>query len=114
LTRGPKTTPIVVTATIKVARLNCQNRRRLGIDTVGLGAKFFSIYLACQFRTLGVPRGADFMRVFRFVSTAGLLVFLSAIVQHAIWFKCRITGHVIESIGYAAIIGATFGALWPA
>jgi hypothetical protein len=74
-----------------------------------LVVSFCIAYLA----TLALDRGEGFRPVFRFVSTAGLLVFLSAIVQHAIWFKCRITGHVIESIAYAAIIGAIFGALWP-
>jgi hypothetical protein len=63
---------------------------------------------------LGIDAGADFLRVFRFVSTAGFLVFLAAIVQHAIWFHCRIVGHVIESVAYAAIVGAIFAALWPA
>ena len=63
--------------------------------------------------TLALPPGAEFRPVFRFISTAGLLTFLSAIVQHAIWFRCRITGHVIESVAYAAIIGAIFGLLWP-
>lgn len=74
-----------------------------------LVVSFCIAYLA----TIAVPRGAAFLPVFRFVSTAGLLVFLSAIVQHAIWFRCRIIGHVIESIAYAAIVGAIFAALWP-
>jgi hypothetical protein len=38
---------------------------------------------------------------------------LSGIVQHSIWFRCRITGHVIESIAFAAILGCIFAALWP-
>jgi hypothetical protein len=63
--------------------------------------------------TIGVPRGAAFLPVFRFVSTAGLLTFLPAIVAHSIWFRIRIVGHIIESIAYAAIIGAIFAALWP-
>jgi hypothetical protein len=63
--------------------------------------------------TLGLQRGAEFRSVFRFVSTAGLLAFLTAIVGHAIWFRCRIVGHVIESIAYAVIVGAIFGLLWP-
>ncbi|MBC7817302.1 MAG: hypothetical protein IAG10_10475 [Planctomycetaceae bacterium] len=74
-----------------------------------LVVSFCLAYLA----TLGVPRGADFMTVFRFVSTAGLMTFLAAIVPHAIWFKCRIVGHVIESIAFAAIAGAIFAAMWP-
>lgn len=63
--------------------------------------------------TLAIEPGADFMAVFRFVSTAGLLTFLAAIVQHAIWFHNRIVGHVIESIAYAAITGAIFASMWP-
>lgn len=74
-----------------------------------LGVNFCLAYLA----TLGVDRGAAFMTVFRFVSTAGLMTFLAAIVPHAIWFGGRIVGHVIESIAFAAISGAIFAAMWP-
>lgn len=74
-----------------------------------LVTSFCIAYLA----TLALKPGAPFLPVFRFVSTAGLLVYLSAIVQHAIWFRIRIIGHVIETIAYAAIIGVIFGALWP-
>ena len=74
-----------------------------------LGVSFCLAYLA----TLALEPGAGFMAVFRFVSTAGFIAFLSAIVQHAIWFKVRIVGHVIESIAYAAIVGAIFAAMWP-
>jgi len=42
------------------------------------------------------------------------MTFLAAIVQHAIWFHCRIVGHVIESVLYAVIVAAIFGAMWPA
>jgi hypothetical protein len=79
----------------------------------------FTYFLVVSFcigylATLALPPGAPPMDVFRFVSTAGLLTFLAAIVQHAIWFRCRIVGHVIESVAYAAIIGAVFAGLWPA
>lgn len=70
---------------------------------------FCLAYLA----TLGVQPGADFMAVFRFVSTAGFMTYFAAIVQHAIWFHSRIVGHVLESIAYAAISGAIFAAMWP-
>lgn len=63
---------------------------------------------------MGDPnRMGDFGFVFRFVFTAGLMTFLAAMVQHAIWFRPRIVGHVIESIAYAAIVGLIFAALWP-
>ncbi|MDA0657656.1 MAG: hypothetical protein O2931_01600 [Planctomycetota bacterium] len=75
-----------------------------------LVVSFCLAYLA----TLGVRPGAGFMDVFRFVSTAGLMTFLSAIVPHAVWFHCRIVGHVIESVVFAAIAGGIFAVFWPA
>jgi hypothetical protein len=74
-----------------------------------LVASFCLAYL----ETLALSAGDKFASVFRFMSTAALLTFLSAIVPHAIWFRIRIVGHVIESIAYAAIVGAIFAALWP-
>jgi hypothetical protein len=85
--------------------------RNLGLTFLYfLGVSFCLAYLA----TFGVKDDATFMDVFRFVGTAGLLTYLAAIVQHAIWFHSRIVGHVIESIAYALITGAIFAALWPA
>ena len=57
--------------------------------------------LQCDLRLSGTLRlgGAnpDFITVFRFVATIGLLTFCASIVQHAIWFKNRIVGHVDRS-----------------
>jgi hypothetical protein len=64
--------------------------------------------------TMALPKGSDFLLVFRFIFTAAFMTFLAAMVQHAIWFRPRIVGHIIESVGYAAITGAIFAALWPA
>lgn len=64
--------------------------------------------------TLALPPGSDFVSVFRFVFLAGFMTLLAAIVQHAIWFRPRIVGHVIESVAYAAITATVFAAMWPA
>ena len=56
----------------------------------------------------------DFITIFRFVSTIALLTFGASMIQHAIWFKNRVVGHVIESIAYALIAGAIFAVFWPA
>jgi hypothetical protein len=74
-----------------------------------LTVNFCLSYLA----TLALPPGAEFLAVFRFVSTAGLLMYLAAMVRHAIWFRNRIVGQVIESLADASISGANFAALWP-
>lgn len=74
-----------------------------------LVVSFCLAYLA----TLAIDPGAGFGQVFRFVSTAAFMCYLAAMIQHRIWFHGRVVGHVIESIAYAAITGAIFGALWP-
>ena len=58
--------------------------------------------------------GAGFLSVFPFVFTAGLMTFLAGMVSHAIWFRPRVVGHVIESVAYAALTATIFAALWPA
>ena len=75
-----------------------------------LVASFCLAYLTM----IAIPAGGAFLRVFRFTSTAAFLTFFAAMVPHAIWFKARIVGHLIESIAYAAIVGAIFAAMWPA
>lgn len=55
----------------------------------------------------------DFLTVFRFVATIALFTFCAAVIQHAIWFRMRVVGHVIESVAYSLIAGAIFAGLWP-
>lgn len=57
--------------------------------------------------------GTEFLPLFRFVFTAAFPIFVAGIVQHSIWFRVRIVGHVIESLAYAAITGAIFAGMWP-
>ncbi len=82
---------------------------------LGLTFLYFFVvsYLLAYLGTMALEPGTEFLEVFRFISTAAIMTFLAAIVQHAIWFQNRIVGHVIESICYAAITGAIFAALWP-
>lgn len=75
-----------------------------------LGVNFTVGYLA----TIAFPAGTDFLSVFRFVATASFLAFVASITQHAIWFRCRIVGHIIEAIPYSLIAAAIFASLWPA
>ncbi len=84
------------------ANLGCQVGYLLVVN-------FCLAYLA----TLALPIDAGFTPVFRFISTAAFLTFTAAIVPHAIWFKNRIVGHVIEGVIQASIAGAIFAWLWP-
>jgi len=74
---------------------------------------FVLSFMLAYLSTIALKPGAPFLDVFRFVSTAGLMTFLSAIVHHAIWFRTRIVGHIIDSIAYAILTGLIFAAMWP-
>jgi hypothetical protein len=83
---------------------------------LGLTMVYFLVTsaLLAYLARLGLDPGAPFLDVLRFVSTAAFMTHLSGLVSHAIWFRCRIVGHLIESIVYAGIAGAIFAACWPA
>ena len=84
--------------------------KQLGCQFLFLLVTTFCIaYLA----TLGVNAGAEFMEVFRFVGTAGMLIFTAANVPTAIWFRSRIAGHVIDGIAHGLATGVIFALLWP-
>jgi hypothetical protein len=90
-------------------------------ETGGMGKQLgcqFGFLLATMFclaylATLGVSAGADFMTVFRFVGTAGMLFFTVANVPTAIWFRARITGHIIDGVLLGLAAGVIFALLWP-
>lgn len=64
--------------------------------------------------TLSLPAGADFARVFRFVTTVGLLTHVYAKFPNVFWFRMRVATHVMDGIAYAIATGLIFAALWPA
>ena len=74
-----------------------------------LCVSFCLAYLA----TLGLQPGDDFMKVFRFVGTAGILAFCAGGIQGAIWFQRKIAMDLLDGIVYGLITGAIFAALWP-
>ncbi len=62
--------------------------------------------------SFSLDSSAGFVTVFRFVATIALLTFAASIVQHAIWFRVRIVGHLVEAVAYALIAGAIFAVCW--
>jgi hypothetical protein len=75
-----------------------------------LAASFCLGYLA----TLAVVPGADFLTVFRFVTTAGILTFCAAGIPNAIWFRWKIAWSLVDGLVFAMITGLIFALLWPA
>lgn len=98
------------TGVIRVWQAGGGMGKQLGCQFAFLLIVTFCIaYLA----TLGVPAGADFMTVFRFIGTAGILIFCAGHVPLSIWFRSRLTGYVIDGIVLGLLTGAIFALLWP-
>lgn len=89
----------------------CNMGRNLGLTFVYFLVMSFCLAYLAQ---LHITAGEEFMPVFRFVATAALMTYLAAMVQHTIWFRNRIIGHVIETVLYATVTGVIFAAMWPA
>jgi hypothetical protein len=55
----------------------------------------------------------DFMFVFRFVGTAGILTYGTANILNGIWFNRKMVADIIDGVVYGLITGLIFAALWP-
>ena len=60
-----------------------------------------------------IAPGAEFMKVFRFVGTAGILTYGTANILNGIWFGRKMVGDIVDGIAYGLITGAIFAWLWP-
>jgi hypothetical protein len=63
--------------------------------------------------SIGLTRGAEFMKVLQFVTTAGLLAHIAAKFPFVCWFRRRIVMEVLDGVIFALLTGVIFAALWP-
>jgi len=62
---------------------------------------------------ISLDPGESFMKVFRFVGTAGILTYGTANVLNGIWFGRKMIADIADGIAYGLITGLIFAALWP-
>ena len=55
----------------------------------------------------------SFMRVFRLVGTASILIYTCSAIPNDIWFKRPTTTNVIDGVIYGLTTGLIFAAMWP-
>jgi len=94
--------------------MNCagMGKNMLLTFLVQLAASTITAYLG----SLVLARGLDFMPVFRFFATAGILTWCFASLPNQIGFGASRNAKVacfIDGIIYAAITASIFAALWP-
>lgn len=63
--------------------------------------------------SIALPRGAAFVKVLQFVTTAGLLAHVSAKFPFVFWFRRKIAMDVLDGVVFAVATGLIFAALWP-
>ena len=82
---------------------------------IGQTLGFFMIAAFCigYLASLALLPGAEFMKVFQFAMTAGLLVHCAGIFPGVFWFKRKIAMDLIDKVAYALVTGLVFAALWP-
>lgn len=84
--------------------------KAIGLTLVAFMVIAFVIgYLA----SMGLDKGADFMTVFRFVTTAGLLAHISARFPNIFWFRKKIAMDIVDGVAFAFATGLIFAWLWP-
>ena len=67
--------------------------------------------------TLGLHTGDDFMKVFRFIGTAGIMAYCLSRIPADICFSTpprTMAANFVDGIAYGLITGAIFAAMWPA
>ena len=72
----------------------------------------FIAYLA----SMAMTRGAEEMRVFRFVGTAGVMAYSLSQIPHQIWFGTpgrNMLTCLVDGIAFGLITGGIFAWLWP-
>ena len=72
-------------------------------------ANFAIAYMASL---AAIPRGADFMTVFRFVGTAGIITYGTANILNGIWFNRKMVADIADGIVYGLITGLIFALMW--
>lgn len=73
----------------------------------------FASFCLGYLSTLALKPGDDFLTVFRFFGTAGLLTFSFAGIPNAIWFRWKIAGHLADGVLYSLTLAVIYAALWP-
>jgi hypothetical protein len=89
-------------------------RPNMGVNIVLTLAFFFTVAtLTAYLASIGLPRGASAIDVFRFVFTIGLLTHVLGGSLHVVWFRRRYLMDALDGVAYALVSAIAFATLWP-
>lgn len=99
--------------TLSVWRKPSMGRNMLWTFVIELIASALIAYLLVA---AGLPRGAEFAKVFQVAATAGVLTYSVAALPGMVWFQANrpaIVSALIDGVVMGLLTGAAFGLLWP-
>ena len=74
---------------------------------------FVTVFTIAYIVHVACPPGAEFMKVFRFAGTIGVLNYASSGVLNRIWFTERMWTNIVDGIVYGLALGLIFASMWP-
>jgi len=83
---------------------------------IGQTLLFFLVtaFLIGYLASLALAPGAEFMKVFQFATTAGLIAHCAGIFPGVFWFKRKVAMDLVDKVAYAIVTGLIFAQFWPA
>ena len=75
---------------------------------------FIAAFLIGYLASLALTPGAEFMKVFQFATTAGLIAHCAGIFPGVFWFKHKVSMDLVDKLAYAVVTGLVFAQFWPA
>ena len=74
---------------------------------------FVTVFTIAYIVHVACPPGSDFMKVFRFAGTIGILNYASSGALNRIWFVERMWTQIADGVVYGLTLGLIFAAMWP-
>lgn len=75
---------------------------------------FFAAFSLGYLASIALVPGESFLKVFRFMTMAGLLTYCYAHFPHVFWFRRRTAMELLDGAAFALAAGLIFAACWPA
>jgi len=93
-----------------------------GIPSMGKNLAMWFVYaivvgvFAAYVTSRALPRGANYLQVFRFAGTVAFVGYSLALWQNTIWYKRSLSSTIkstVDGLIYGLLTGGAFGWLWP-
>ena len=87
--------------------------RNMGLTIFYFFVTIFTIAYITHVACPPADEATNFMKVFRIAGTIAVLNYASSGALNRIWFRARMSTHIIDGVVYGVVLGLIFAFLWP-